>query len=174
MLFFFVRPERCGTPMALGISAAETMPTEGVWGTRKGMNQWNKSETRVFELSILRSGWEDGKKKNERGGPQCMLLSSLQGLCSTELICCEMCKYCLDWCLVCRRDGEEEKEDRWGELWGGSLMKQDLKRWNHPQGGRGPHSKPPCYPCITESIPLAHINKKICHGGGNRNKSGTY
>lgn len=108
-------------------------------------------------------GWE---KKEWEGGPQCMLLSSLQGLCSTELICCEMCKYCLDWCLVCRRDGEEEKEDGWGELWGSSLMKQDLKRWNHPQGGRGPHSKPPCYPCTTESIPLAHINKKICHGGG--------
>lgn len=76
-------------------------------------------------------GWE---KKEWEGGPQCMLLSSLQGLCSAELICCEMCKYCLDWCLVCRRDGEEEKEDGWGELWGGSLMKQDLKRWNHPQG----------------------------------------
>lgn len=67
---------------------------------------------------------------------------------------------------VPQRWGTREKEDGWGELWGGSLMKQDLKRWNHPQGGRGPRSKPPCYPCITESIPLAHIYKKICHGGG--------
>lgn len=99
------------TLKAAGISAVKTKrPAEGVWG------EWGTtwiSDRRVrswLELSVLLSGRKSGRRTGREGGPQRALLSSLQGLYSTELICCEMCKCCLDWCLVCIGDWEEE----WG------------------------------------------------------------
>lgn len=53
------------------------------------------------------------RKEQENGGPQRVLLSSLQGLCSAELICCEMCKRFVDRCLVCSGDWVKEEASGW-------------------------------------------------------------
>lgn len=54
--------------------------------------------------------WEGGR------GPLRVLLSSLQGLCSAELIGCEMFGGGLDPCLVCFGDWEKEA-DKSSDLW---------------------------------------------------------
>lgn len=68
---------------------------------------------------IIRCQWLKGFLQQWRGrftylgnkewwDPLRALFSSLQELRSTELICCEMYKCCMDWCLVCIVDWGEE------------------------------------------------------------------
>lgn len=88
-------------------SAVRTRPAEGDRRTRNDMNQWAKEWEAGCSWMCCWVGGRLGDGEGD-GGPQRALLSSLQGLCSTELICCEMCKHCLDWCLVCTGDWKEE------------------------------------------------------------------
>ena len=136
-------------------SAARTRPAEGDRRTRNDMNQWAQEWGAGCGWMCCWVGGRLGDGEGD-GGPQRALLSSLQGLCSTELICCEMCKHCLDWCLVCTGDWKEEQGD--GEVVEG--IRGEAMSWNRiwkceiPQRVRLLPAKPPCHPCIALSEPI--------------------
>lgn len=97
--------------------------------------------------------WEEGVGD---GSPQRVLLSSLQGLSSTELICCEMCKCCLDWCLCALEIGYESRGGGLGLMGGDGGGRLSVGRPCHETGSEKANS-PTGFDFFMSSCPVTPV-----------------